>query len=53
MNSLQREASTALHFVQAMSLLPLLENIKHDNTLLKHSARLYACGLLGGNFSPM
>ncbi len=35
--------------VQAMSLLPLLEKIKHDTNLLKHSSRLYACGLLDGN----
>jgi hypothetical protein len=51
MKSSQSEPSTILHFAQAMSLLPLLENIKHDTTLLKHSSRLYACGLLGGNFS--
>ena len=35
--------------IQAMSLLPLLEKIKHDSNLLKHSSRLYACGLLGGS----
>jgi hypothetical protein len=42
-----------LHLLQAMSLMPLLEKIKHDNNLLKHSARLYACGLLDGNANQL